>query len=38
MANYLVFSMQKQNKIVQDKIENKIRLKYKKNETKQRPG
>ena len=24
MANYLVFSMQKQNKIVQDKIENKI--------------
>ena len=38
MANYLVFSMQKQNKIVQDKIENKIWLKYKKTETKQRPG
>ena len=30
MASYLVFSMQKQRKIVQDKIESKIWLKYKK--------
>ena len=31
MASYLVFSMQKKNKIVQFKIEGKIWLKYKKS-------
>ena len=40
MASYLDFSMQKQRKIVQNKIESKIWIKYKKKKTeiKQRPG
>ena len=34
MASYLVFSMQKQRKIVQNKIESKIWIKYKKKKLK----